>query len=250
MDNLTGRVALVTGAGPQMGGTIAQTLAARGAAVVCNDLRETRADDVAQAIIGAGGRAVAVPGDASDPAVVRRFIEAGEANFGTIDILVHHAAGGPEAHLGLLDATVSDFEAMLHIVLTASFLNAKAVAERLIEQKKPGAFVFTGSTSGHRGRAGALAYSAAKGGLLNMVRAMACDLAPYKIRVNSASPTRTGAHHPPPNEIPLGRLGEAQDLANAVAFLVSDDAGFITGEDLRVDGGALATWGIGDVARR
>ena len=78
-----------------------------------------------------------------------------------------------------------------------------------------------------------------------MVRAMAQDLAPYNIRVNSATPTRTGPKHSTWDEIPLGRLGEPQDLANAIAFLVSDAASFITGEDLRVDGGALATWGRG-----
>jgi NAD(P)-dependent dehydrogenase (short-subunit alcohol dehydrogenase family) len=113
-----------------------------------------------------------------------------------------------------------------------------------------------GSTTGHRGRAGAIAYAAAKGGILNLTRAMAIELAPHRIRVCSVSPTRTGtptrsgdpvldarhSEHGRASGIPLGRLGTPQDQANAVLFMASDDASFVTGADLLVDGGALATW--------
>lgn len=243
MDELKDRVALVTGAGPSMGQAIAQTLAAKGAAVVCNNLYAEVAQEVAAAVQSSGGRAVAAPGDVTDPEAVASFLKIAESAFGPVDILVCNPTT-PGKH-GLLETSVEEFRRIIDVVLTGSFLCSKAVAARLVELNKPGAIVLVASTSGHRGRPDALAYCSAKGGTLNMVRAMATDLAPYKIRVNSATPTKTGPKHEGWGEIPLGRLGEPHDIAKAIAFLVSDDAAFITGEDLRVDGGALATWGVG-----
>jgi len=243
MDELKGKVALITGAGPSMGQAIARTLAAKGAAVVCNNLLADVAHEVAVAVQRDGGRAVAAPGDVTDPDAVRRFLEIAERTFGPVDILVCNPTT-PGKH-GLLTTSLDEFRRIVDVVLTGSFLCSKAVAQRLVELKRPGSIVLVASTSGHLGRPEALAYCAAKGGTLNMVRAMSTDLAPYGIRVNSASPTKTGPRHASWAEIPLGRLGEPQDIANAIAFLVSDDAAFITGEDLRVDGGAQATWGVG-----
>jgi NAD(P)-dependent dehydrogenase (short-subunit alcohol dehydrogenase family) len=243
MGELSGRVALVTGAGPNIGQAIARTLAAKGAAVVCNNLVESIAQDVAGAVQREGGRAVAAPGNVTDPDTVRGFMKVAEDAFGPVDILVTNPT--TPGKTGILKTSLEEFQRVLDVVLTGSYLCSKAVAERLIELKRPGSIVLVASTSGHRGRPDAFAYCTAKGGTLNMVRAMAQDLAPYNIRVNSATPTRTGPKHAKWEEIPLGRLGEPQDLANAVAFLVSDAASFITGEDLRVDGGALATWGRG-----
>jgi NAD(P)-dependent dehydrogenase (short-subunit alcohol dehydrogenase family) len=243
MGELSGRVALVTGAGPNMGQAIARTLAAKGAAVVCNNLLESAARDIVDAIVREGGRAVAAPGDVTDPDTVRGFLKIAEDAFGPIDILVTNPT--TPGKNGLLKTSLEEFQRVLNVVLTGSYLCAKAVAERLVELKRPGSIVLVASTSGHRGRPDALAYCTAKGGTLNMVRAMAQDLAPYNIRVNSATPTRTGPKHSTWDEIPLGRLGQPEDLANAVAFLVSDNASFITCEDLRVDGGSLATWGRG-----
>ena len=243
MDELKGRVALVTGAGPSMGQAIALALAAKGAAIVCNNLYADVAQEVAAAVQSAGGRAVAAPGDVTDPDAVQSFLTIAESTFGPVDILVCNPTT-PGKH-GLLETSLEEFRRIIDVVLTGSFLCSKAVAARLVELKKPGAIVLVASTSGHRGRPDALAYCSAKGGTLNMVRAMATDLAPHRIRVNSATPTKTGPKHEGWGEIPLGRLGEPQDIAKAIAFLVSDDAAFITGEDLRVDGGALATWGVG-----
>ncbi|MGA2392273.1 MAG: SDR family oxidoreductase [Candidatus Lustribacter sp.] len=243
MDTLKDRVALVTGAGPYIGQAIVRTLAAKGAAVVCNNLDAAFAHQLADTVQREGGRAVAAPGDVTDPDVVAGFLELAEGTFGPIDILVCNPTT-PGKH-GLLETSLSEFQRVLEVVLTGSFLCAKAVAERLVELKRPGSIVLVASTSGHRGRPDALAYCTAKGGVLNMVRALALDLAHHHIRVNSATPTKTGPRHRSWDEIPLGRLGDPQDLANAVAFLVSDEAAFITGEDLRVDGGSLATWGVG-----
>jgi NAD(P)-dependent dehydrogenase (short-subunit alcohol dehydrogenase family) len=243
MGELSGRVALVTGAGLNIGQAIARTLAAKGAAVVCNNLDGKVALQVVDAVEREGGRAVAAPGNVTDPETVRGFLKIAEDAFGPIDILVTNPT--TPGKNSILNTSLEEFQRVLNVVLTGSYLCAKAVAERLIELKRPGAFVLVASTSGHRGRPDAFAYCTAKGGALNMARAMAQDLAQYNIRVNSATPTRTGPKHSTWDEIPLGRLGEPQDLANAIAFLVSDAAAFITGEDLRVDGGALATWGRG-----
>lgn len=242
MSQLNGRVALITGCGPSMGASIAQTFASRGAAVVCNNLYPDVAEEVANAVRAQGGRAVAAPGDVTDPDAVQNVLTIAEREFGPVDILVCNPTT-PGKH-NLFETSLEEFRRITDVVLTGSFLCSKAVAQRLVELHKPGAIVLVASTSGHRGRPDALAYCSAKGGTLNMVRAMATDLAPYKIRVNSATPTKTGPKHPNWDEIPLGRLGEPDDIAKAIAFLVSDDAAFITGEDLRVDGGALATWGV------
>jgi NAD(P)-dependent dehydrogenase (short-subunit alcohol dehydrogenase family) len=136
--------------------------------------------------------------------------------------------------------------------MTGTFFVSRAAARRMVDQGEGGSIVNIASTSGHRGRAGALAYCASKGGVLNMTRAMAMDLAPHGIRVNSVSPTKTGvsvgqlesAGERFYAEIPLGRLGEPVDQARAVLFLASDQSQFCTGIDLRVDGGALASWGL------
>jgi NAD(P)-dependent dehydrogenase (short-subunit alcohol dehydrogenase family) len=128
----------------------------------------------------------------------------------------------------------------------------------MIDRGVAGAIVNMGSTLGHGGQPRAIAYSAAKGAILNLTRSLAVELAPHRIRVNSVSPGRSGTAtlsgepdeeprglNPDPSGIPMKRYGNPQDQANAILFLVSDDAAFITGADLRVDGGALATWGDG-----
>lgn len=248
MFDLNGRVALVTGAGPNIGKTIARTLAQAGAAVLCNDIRPEQAQATAEAIIAAGLRAAPAPCDISDPDAVANMVEEGTRNFGAIDILVNNA--GVSIPKGLLVTSLKEWQLVTRVILQGMFLVTHAVVSRLVEAKKPGSIVNIGSTSGHRGRKNAIAYCTAKGGVLNFTRALAIELAPYGIRVNSVSPTKTGgalagesAATRSFSEIPLGRLGEPQDHANAVLFLVSAASAFITGEDIRVDGGTLATWG-------
>ncbi len=248
MIDLSGKTALVTGVGPNIGQQIAKTLALGGAAVACNDLHEKQARAVAAEIAAAGGKAIAVPGDVTNAVDVERMLNAAEGAFGLVDVLVNNAFFlTREARLTTI--TVDAWHRTIETILTGTFLTSRAFVQRLLAAKKPGAIVNLGSTSGHRGRANAIAYSTAKGGILNMTRSMAVELAPYGIRVNSASPTRTlsgelpPGDHSSPDNVPLGRLGKPEDIAEAIAFLVSDHARFITGEDLRVDGGTQATWG-------
>lgn len=246
---LQGKTAIVTGAGPNIGQEICKVLAAEGARVACNDVDKARAEAAAEGVKKAGGQALALPGDIVDPGQVQAMVGRVAQAFGSVDILVNNAA--ITIPKGLLAISLEEWKKNIDIILTGTFLMSRAVAEAMIKAGRGGTIVNIASTSGHRGRANALAYCTAKGGILNMTRAMAMDLVPHGIRVNSVSPTKTGvsvggleaAGERMFDEIPLGRLGRPRDQAMAVLFLVSDDAEFITGFDLRVDGGALATWG-------
>jgi NAD(P)-dependent dehydrogenase (short-subunit alcohol dehydrogenase family) len=249
---LDNRVAIVTGTGPNIGGEIARTLAANGAKVVCLDLLRERAEATAQQIVELGGSATAVGADITSPADVQRAVETAVKSFGGLHILVNNV--GITHREGLLDTPLETWTRVINGILTGTFLCSQYAAKRMIVQGGGGAIVNIASTSGHRGGMGAIAYATAKGGILNLTRAMAVQLASYKIRVNSVTPTQTGIpvaggrsreEGPPPKSIPLGRWGRPADQAQAVLFLVSPNADFITGEDLRVDGGLLAAFPAG-----
>lgn len=244
---LKGMSAVVTGTGPNIGQAIAKTLAREGCQVVCNDLDKAQAQKVAEEINDKGGRAIAVQADVSVESEVKAMMEKAVAEFGGIDILVNNVAVAvPKS---LLDMSVEEWRRGMDITLTGTFLCSKYAAQIMVDRKKRGRIVNIASTSGHRGRKNAVAYCAAKGGILNLTRAMAMDLAPHGIRVNSVSPTRTGialAYGRPHDAagIPLGRSGRPEDQAEAVLFMVSNEADFVTGTDLLVDGGSLATWEV------
>lgn len=249
MDSLAGRVAIVTGAGPNIGQQIARTLASRGAAVACNDLDSDRIQLLAGDIERAGGKAIAIPGDVTDSSAVDAMIERTQSAFGIVDLLVNNAFYLSRVG-GLLTVDLKDWYRSIDVILSGTFLCSRGVAARLVAGKQPGTIINIASTSGHRARPNAVAYCSAKAGVLNLTRAMAVELAPHAIRVCSVSPTRTGTGplmsgfvHANADGIPMGRLGEPRDTADVVAFLASDEARFMTGEDVRVDGGALATWG-------
>lgn len=248
--SLDGKVALVTGAGPNIGQQIARTLAEAGARVACNDVQADQAEACAAAIREAGREALAVPADITDEAQVQRMLDRVVEAYGGVDVLVNNA--GVTVPKGLLETSLEEWNFVTSVILAGTFLVSRAVAQQMIKQGRGGSIVNIASTSGHRGRAGALAYCTAKGGILNMTRAMAMDLAPHGIRVNSVTPTKTGVSVGALEqegerffaEIPMGRLGRPIDQARAVLFMASDQSEFCTGVDLRVDGGALATWGL------
>ncbi|MDP6178810.1 MAG: SDR family oxidoreductase [Desulfatiglandales bacterium] len=244
---LKGISAVVTGTGPNIGQAIAKTLAREGCRVVCNDLDMSQARKVAQKINDAGGTAIAIQADISKTSQVKAMMEKAVAEFGGIDILVNNVAVAIPK--GLLDISEEEWRRGIDVTLTGTFLCSKYAAQSMVDQKKRGRIVNIASTSGHRGRKNAVAYCAGKGGILNLTRAMAMDLAPYGIRVNSVSPTRTGialAYGKPHDAsgVPLGRSGRPEDQAEAVLFMVSNEADFVTGTDLLVDGGSIATWEV------
>jgi len=165
--------------------------------------------------------------------------------FGAIDILVNNAA--ITDHKSILNITEEEFDQVIAVTLRGTFLVGKYVAEQMVRQGRGGKIINLASTSGLSGRPDAIAYGAAKGGVVNLTRSMAVQLAPYKIRVNSVTPNRSGS---PVGEDEgaegrefknlAGRLGTPEDQARAILFLASDDAGFIYGHNLLVDGGITA----------
>ena len=243
---LEDKVAIVTGTGPNIGRELALTLASAGARVVCLHRRGEAARAVAGEIGEHGREAIGVEGDITRADDMARMVEQAVSTYGHVDVLVNNAAITSPA--GLLDESLETFREVVDVVLTGTFNCTRHVAKQMVRQGRGGAIVNVASTSAHRGKAGAIAYQSAKAAILNFTRACAIELAPHGIRVNSVSPTQTGmpvggrpARRNPPKSVPRGRWGTPDDQARAVLFLVSSGADFITGVDLPVDGGNLAT---------
>jgi 3-oxoacyl-[acyl-carrier protein] reductase len=243
--SLEGRVALVTGGGRGIGAATAQVMAAQGAKVVVSDLDEGPAGEVARPI---GGLAIAC--DVSKRESVEAMVERAVKEMGRLDILVT-CAGIIRDNL-LFKMTDEDWDAVIDTHLKGTFLCAQAAQKHMVPQKY-GKMVFLSSTSalGNRGQAN---YSAAKAGLQGMARTLAIELGPFNINVNSVAPgfvetrmTRATAERMgidyetfkmgAASQIPLQRVGQPEDIANVIAFLCSDESGFVSGQTIYVRGG-------------
>jgi NAD(P)-dependent dehydrogenase (short-subunit alcohol dehydrogenase family) len=243
---LKDKVAIVTGAGRNIGEAIAVLFCEEGAKVVVVDLDQGRADHTVGLIKAKGGQAVAVVADVSKEDSVQAMIASAVKAFGRVDVLVNNVAISDNKHI--LDITKDEWDRVIGVTLTAPFLCGKYAAKQMIAQGSGGKIVNIGSTSGFRGRTRAVAYTAAKGGLANLTRTMAVQLAPHKIRVNAVIPNKIGSpvgkeeFDPtrPVNNI-AGRHGQPIDLARAVLFMASDESDFVYGDMLFVDGGASVT---------
>jgi len=237
-----GKVAVVTGAGRNIGEAIAHRLADEGAAIAVVDLDQGRADKVVSDLAQRGVSAAAFVCDVSSPEQIETTVGDIHAHYGRIDILVNNVAISDNKNI--LDIDLATWQRTLNITLTAPFYFAKCVAHKMVEDQTAGNIVNVSSTTGYFGRGRAIAYAAAKGGVVNLTRAMAIQLAEYNIRVNSVVPNKIGSpvgkdEFDPSRPIVnlRNRAGVPNDLANAVAFLVSDQSDFIVGTDLFVDGG-------------
>jgi NAD(P)-dependent dehydrogenase (short-subunit alcohol dehydrogenase family) len=242
---LSGKVAIVTGAGRNIGEAAAKLFASEGASVGVIDLNESAASKVAEEIRKAGGKAIAVRADVSDENDVRMLVDKVANAFGKINIVVNNVAISDNKTL--FDLTVEEWDRVMAVCVRSPFLVSKYAARKMIDSGEAGAIVNIGSTSGHRGRNSATAYTAAKAAVLNLTRSLAIQLAPHGIRVNSVSPNRVGSPVGKQDIDPsrgvinlLKRPGEPEEVAKALLFLVSDASSFVVGEDILVDGGSRA----------
>ena len=242
---LQGQVAIISGAGRNIGEETAKLLAAEGAKIAVVDMDKGRGDRVAADIKKAGGEAMGFVADVASEADIVRLVGDVVAKWGQIDILINNAAISDNKHI--LDISKEDWDRVIAVTLTGPFLLGKYVARQMVAQGRPGKIVNVGSTSGFYGRKRAIAYTAAKGGVANLTRSMAVQLAPHNIRVNGVVPNKIGSpvgkdeFDPTRPVVNLrGRPGIPRDMARAILFLVSDDSDFVVGDMLFVDGGVSA----------
>lgn len=244
---LENQVAIVTGAGRNIGEAVAHSFADEGARVAVVDLRPDAARTVADAVNAAHpGCAVAVGADVSSSEDVQRIVAETVGAFGGVDILVNNAA--VTDHTPALDLPEDEWDNVINVTLKSVFLTAKYVGRQMRDQGRGGRIINIASTSGHRGRADATAYSAAKGGVLNLTRSLAIQFAPFGVRVNSLTPNRIGSPVGR-DSMPeagrgvtnlVGRQGMPPDIASVCVFMASAESDFIAAADILVDGGSLA----------
>lgn len=249
---LEGKVAVVTGAGNGIGRGVAVRLADEGAFVAAFDIDQKGLDETCAGITRKGGACHAGLGDVTDEETVRKLFSEASARLGPVDILVNNVGGGFSGKIH--DARVEDWDACVRLNLRSLFLCTREVASAMMERRRgriismsSGARNGTPWTAYYSGNA---AYAASKAGVCGFTRHVALELAAYNITVNAVSPgpIRTerlepffaaleSKDHSPLKLVPLGRLGEVDDIAAAVAYLASDEAGYVSGATIDVHGG-------------
>ncbi|MBV8704035.1 MAG: 3-oxoacyl-[acyl-carrier-protein] reductase [Acetobacteraceae bacterium] len=241
MFRLDGKAALVTGASGGIGEAIAAALQAQGAAVALSGTRREALEALAERL---GERAHACPADLRDPAAAEALVAAAEERTGPLDILVNNA--GLTRDMLALRMADADWQSVLEVDLAAPFRLARAALRGML-RRRAGRIVNIGSIVGATGNAGQANYAAAKAGLIGLTKALAHEVAPRGVTVNAVAP---GFVVTPMTEalseqqrariagaIPLARLGQPSDIAAAVVYLASDEAGWVTGATLHVNGG-------------
>ncbi|WP_186079900.1 SDR family oxidoreductase [Burkholderia gladioli] len=247
---LAGKTAIVTGGGSGFGEGIAKTYAREGANVVVNDLNDAAAERVASEIAVAGGKAIAVPGDVSRGEDWRALLAATLEDFRQVHILVNNA-GTTHRNKPVLEVSEAEYDRVYAVNMKSLFWSVQTLVP-YFRQAGGGVFVNIASTAGIRPRPGLVWYNSTKGAMITASKALAAELGADRIRVNCINPVLgetglmtefMGVEDTPENRqrflatIPLGRLSTPQDIANAALYLASDEAEFITGTCLEVDGG-------------
>lgn len=247
---LSGKVAIITGGGSGFGEGIAKRFAAEGASVVIGDLNLAAAEKVAGEINRAGQKALPVAADVSQNVQMKTLVEKAVGAFGGLDIMVNNA-GMPQRNASLLDTDEATFDKIFAVNVKSIYLSAQhAIPE--MRKRGGGCFINIASTAGVRPRPGLVWYNGSKGAVITLTRAMAVELAPEQIRVNALNPVAgltpmlkefMGGEETEEmkakfvSTIPIGRFSTPADIANAALYLASDEANFITGVCMEVDGG-------------
>jgi NAD(P)-dependent dehydrogenase (short-subunit alcohol dehydrogenase family) len=245
--DLTGKLVLVTGAQEGIGRGMALEFAAAGADVAINWLDDPgAAERIAETVRGGGRRALTVQADVGRIAEAQLMVATVERELGPVDVLVNNAGVFPR--VPFLDMTESDWDHVLDVNLKGTFFCAQSAAKAMVAAGRAGSIINLTSGAAYRGSPRGTHYCASKGGVLSLTRQMALELAPHRIRVNAIAPGLTDTAQPrygmseaelaaAGRAIPLGRVAQPEEIARAAVFLASDDAGFITGHTLHVNGG-------------
>jgi 3-oxoacyl-[acyl-carrier protein] reductase len=248
--DLTGEVALVTGASSGLGARFAQVLAANGAKVVLVARRKERLDRLRERIASDGGTAIAVEADVLDRAAMQRAFDEAQSNFGTVTILVNNAGVAQAARA--IDMTEAEWRRVLSVDLDSVFFWSQEGARRMLAAEKKGAIVNLASVLGFGVAKGTAAYAVAKAGVIQLTKALALELAFKGVRVNAIAPgwfvteineeflkSEKGAAVK--RAIPMGRFGEDGDLDGALLMLASRAGAYITGATIVADGGQIVS---------
>jgi 3-oxoacyl-[acyl-carrier protein] reductase len=247
MMRLQGKIAAITGGALGIGRATAELFAAEGATVALADVEVDGAETVAKEITGRGGRAFAMRVDVGEAAHVQAFVDRIVADFGRLDVMFANAGIAHSAPF--LDHPEAEWRRVLRVNLTGVFLCGQIAARQMVRQGG-GRIIATASINGFRGVENLVGYNVAKAGVIELTKTMAVELAKHRVQVNAIAPAQIDtrltrrlpeeARRRRTERIPMGRFGEVDEVARAALFLASDEASFITGHTLAVDGGYLA----------
>lgn len=249
MPKLKGRVALITGSSSGIGRALALRFAAEGARVMVHGTRQDKADAVLAEIRSAGGEAATALADVGDPVQCRALVARTLERFGGIDILVNNA--GQVTLEPFLEFPAESWQRFLDVHVSGAFFCSQEAARQMVRQGRGGRVLMTASVAGFNGMFGFAGYGTVKGALLSLVKVLAVELAPHHITVNALAPgpvrnermlSLWGEERLRDREktIPLNRMADAAEVAAAACFLASDEAAYITGQTLVLDGGATS----------